>query len=86
MIKHLNHELIDIKSNIYNEKDFDYADEYLAFKCIRCEKYYFLYKRSNFYFAFKNRKDYTGWLDGNQINWELLKLTCEEEMIKGLLE
>jgi hypothetical protein len=80
MIKYLNHELIDLTS-LKCERD------YLPYICNKCNKVIFrtcLYADPDAYWMYKNGVCMVP--NSNDIMWHFLTLTCEEEMIKDLLE
>ncbi len=82
IIMHLNHELIVFDNSKLCEK---WPKEYAAYKCIKCNNiiYVTLYKgKQNGYWMYEGGEDY----HGPDRNWNFLKLTCEEEQIKRLLE
>jgi hypothetical protein len=78
MIKHLNHELEAYESNIKGKTraEFDH------FKCVKCNRIIFYYNVESNYWGYDDGLDYVQ----TQSDWSYLKLTCEEQMIKKLLE
>ena len=81
MIEYLNHELIECNSFIHTKS----PETYSSYKCIKCNNIIFRsinLKDRNAYWMYAGGKD----TYNTGIPWDWLKLTCEEEMIKKLLE
>lgn len=83
MIKYLNHELIEFKPPYL-------TDEYIFFKCSKCDKFIFrtIDKETNeldWYWMYKDGVFKIPNI-GDDIEWDFLGLTCEESVIKRLLE
>lgn len=83
MIMYLNHELVEV------ELDNIVHLSHISYRCLKCDTIVYLhdnYKnkidKSGFFWAVK--KNESGELNGS--GWFFLELTCEEQMIKDLLE
>jgi hypothetical protein len=78
MIEHLGHVLIKHESAINN-----HGIEYYCFKCKKCNRLIFYYAHNTLFWGYLDGLDY----DNERLRpWEELRLTCEELMIKRLLE
>lgn len=79
-LRHLNHDLIVFNdSNIINA-----PTQYEAFKCKKCNRiiFYYKYRKQEIYWNYANGLDYVD----RWFGWQKLTLTCEEQLIKSLLE
>ncbi len=74
----LGHNLIPCDNPI--EKNW--PDMYLAYSCLKCNKLIFFSIYWQKYWSFHNQID----VNFNPISWEYLELTCNEVLIKTLLE
>lgn len=90
MTEYSGHILIPYKGKIEEydaysiNKDF-FNENYNSFKCEKCYTLIFYYKKDQFYWRYNNGKHYnlgcsSGWVPLDN------KITCEELMIKRLLE
>jgi len=83
MIEYLGHNLIVHDND--NIRNF-WPGIRLIYKCSNCN--HIIYKIfgviSDGYYHYPNGRDCDGEI--NYMNWELLTLTCNEEIVKGLLE
>lgn len=79
MIELNNHKLVDFNSLIHNV----WPDEYISYKCKKCNNIIFYCIETKTYFIFINGLDYSSYMK----NWIYLpNISCEELMIKRLLE
>jgi hypothetical protein len=75
----LNHELIIISEEYAQSElnEFDvFSYNYDFYKCIKCSQIIIYYKFGGFFW--KKMDNYKGWMQ--------LELTCEEDIIKGIIE
>ncbi len=85
MIEYLSHKLVQF----YNSKLCNmFPGDYIAYKCTKCNHIIYdtqykdhIKKGLHYYWMYKGGGDYT-----LGTNWFFIKLTCEEEQIKRLLE
>lgn len=81
MINILNHILIPYQSCIDEYGRNEFSVNFITYKCEKCNNIIFYYKRGQIYWMYKNGLDFNM---GD--SWFELTLTCEEQMIKNLLE
>ena len=84
MTNYLGHELTEYGTKLAK----DYEDDFISYKCYKCNNIIFSLISELKYFKFNSGKDDYFALVGNMnnLNWHYLTLTCEEEQIKNLLE
>ena len=84
MIKHLDHEFIEYKTNYYDE----WSIKYVSYKCKNCNGVIYYSVNQKFYFHYENFSERSKIIRKYfEINLENDKyLTCNELIIKNLLE